>query len=34
MSTKTHGIIDYITSGLLVALPRALSFSDRASILL
>jgi hypothetical protein len=34
MSTKTHGIIDYITSGLLVALPRALGFSDRASILL
>src|SRR5687767_11011067 len=34
ISTKVHGIIDYMTAGLLVALPRALGMSRTVTCLL
>ena len=34
ISTKVHGIIDYMTAGLLVTLPRALGWSRQVTCLL
>jgi hypothetical protein len=34
ISTKTHGVIDYLTAGALLALPRALGWGERPTRLL
>lgn len=34
ISTRTHGVLDYLTAGALFALPRALGWSDRVTGLL
>lgn len=34
LSTKMHGVIDYLTSGTLLVLPRALGWSPRVTTLL
>ena len=34
ISTKTHGMLDYLTAGTLVALPRALGWSSSVTSLL
>jgi hypothetical protein len=34
LSTQTHGMVDYATGGALVALPRALGWSDNVTNLL
>jgi hypothetical protein len=31
LSTRTHGLIDYLSVGSLIALPRALGWSDRVT---
>jgi hypothetical protein len=33
MSTATHGIIDYITSGMMALLPKLAGFSPKATVL-
>jgi len=34
ISTRTHGVIDYLTAGALLTLPRALGWGERATRLL
>ena len=31
MSTRTHGVLDFLTAGTLVALPRALGWGERVT---
>jgi hypothetical protein len=34
MSTRTHGVLDFLTAGTLVALPRALGWGERVTNML
>lgn len=34
LSTRTHGFLDYLTAGTLMALPRAMGWSDRVTNLM
>ena len=34
LSTRTHGVVDYLTAGTLLALPRAMGWGDRVTNLL
>jgi len=34
ISTRTHGVIDYLAAGALIALPRAMGWSERVTTLL